>query len=1155
MSLLVQNKINYNKKSSSDTLRFKQQLVLVLIVFFLCIVSSVKGEGRMRDPFLIVFEPVEAKYVRLTVFGVNAGNGAAIDEIEIFTTGSVKNLALASKGSTVKASSCLQADGKHRVDYLNDGKYGNDHCWIAESSGMEWVQVKLRQSNLINTVAFSRDRTGVFSDRIATSFRVETSLDGNSWTEVAFFPGPGGGRRGRIVPDRQSNWESDVDLENRINKKGDLVRHEFVDASPQHEFSGESICLNGNDWWMTQINAKPHWDDWEQDTSCFMQFTKTLPGKGQTSDSSWLRVTVPGSVQTGLLENGIAPNPWYFGQNYKALEKATVGKQTWFFKRFAIPSDWKGKRIRLWMGAVDYRANYYLNGKYIGQSEGHFAPVSLELDKELNVGQDNVFAVQLDAFPYESPIGAVEGRKFAAQLPRSQILANWRGTDFAPTTCPLGISDDVFIIAGDKVFVDDIWVRPKLNDDFTKADLNLQIAVDSQEELDAIMHVSIYLEGKDDKVTEQEFPFHLSTEKDEIRESVEILNPELWWPNGYGKQSLYKAIIEVKDKQGKLLLTKSERFGIRKVEMDFNEGHEMSPYPWTFVVNGKKIYAKGAGWVPITPMHAMEKWRYERILFQAKAANFTMIRWWGGGVMERPAFYDLCDSFGIMVFQDYFLANNEHDNPRFLKFLDSQATAFTKQLRNHPSIVLWSGGNELFNSTVNYQAHVKLWKIAAENDPDRPFTPSSPAIGVKHAISDYFYRPKTDYAGVNRFGADPELHMKIRSGKFPDWQIIGQPHNDYYNNWIEKLKNADFDSDNPEHWSNAFDIQFTAEGGASAIANYETLCEIIPGDELESFSNESLSPAWLYHNARPGYYDWLQHNTTKEIFGPVNELADYVTVAQFSRAQIVSYGLEEMRRRKFRFSGTLMWQLNETWPNAAGNAIVDFFGRPRITYDFIKRAYEPVHISLRFDSIQWTRGQIFESELWVSNDRLDTLPRQEISWKIHDYKGHLVAEKKQTVDISANASQKIGEVKWVIPNDYDSYFLVYCQIRDVSTGDVYSKNSYVFSGYTSGPHMFSPVVKAAKTELLLELVSQDKNRAVYSVKNIGEYDALICQINMEHSQRSSVIYSDNSFCLPAGDEHIVELEYWDFEKTLSQPDWRSAKCKAINSEVVGVNIH
>jgi hypothetical protein len=677
-------------------------------------------------PFLVTFNAVTAKFIKLTVLGINGGRAVCLDELEVFAPESTENLALDSMGGIALVSSFVKGNPDRGGAYLIDGKYGNDRTWMAESGGIEWAQIELPCPTIIDAIAFSRDREGHWEDCTPTSFKLEVSVDGKDWTAVAIYLGPGVPLRGAIKVDRCfSNWcqlkcsETDI-LPIRLKSR---QRCDFVDAKQQSEPAGKSICLNGINWWMRQVIGEPHLDEWLPETNKVSQFLDELPKDGFGEGTEWVCCTVPGSVQSALFENGLFEREWYEGERIRALEKATVGKQSWFFKRFNVPMDWGGNLIKLRFGAVDYRANFYLNSSWIGTHEGHFSVIEFDVAKFIKIGQENILTVQIDAFPYESPVDASEVWPLRAQFARSQVLVNARSYDFAPAVCPLGITEDVHLLAADKLFIEDIWVRSELNSDFSSAKLLIEAMVESTAESVCKVQIDINtLQSPMRKVSSQ-FIAKLRQGENILQHNVEITAPQLWWPNGSGPQNLYSVEFRVFDSKGQTLHIASEEFGVRSLEKAFNEGHDMSPYPWTFVINGQKIYVKGGGWVPADIFHRMELTRYEQLLYQAKSANFNAIRWWGGGVRERKGFYKLCDRLGLMVIQDMFLGNAEHDNPRFLKLLEKEVTSFVRLLRKHPSVVQYTGGNELFNGAINYHVQAKLWDVVPKLDPTRPFYP------------------------------------------------------------------------------------------------------------------------------------------------------------------------------------------------------------------------------------------------------------------------------------------------------------------------------------------------------------------------------------------------------------------------------------------------
>ncbi|NJO69614.1 MAG: hypothetical protein HC830_10310 [Bacteroidetes bacterium] len=188
-----------------------------------------------------------------------------------------------------------------------------------------------------------------------------------------------------------------------------------------------------------------------------------------------------------------------------------------------------------------------------------------------------------------------------------------------------------------------------------------------------------------------------------------LKQPKLWWPHDHGEPYLYTSHTEISDASGKIIQTISRKVGFRSVKLVMNQGawSELQGFPKSrsvppaqFEVNGRKIFAKGTNWVnPEIFPGIITAERYNKLLDLALKANFNTLRVWGGGIINKESFYELCDEKGLLVWQEFPLACNPYpDNPHYLKILKQEATSVITRLKTHPSLALWSGGNELFNS-------------------------------------------------------------------------------------------------------------------------------------------------------------------------------------------------------------------------------------------------------------------------------------------------------------------------------------------------------------------------------------------------------------------------------------------------------------------------
>jgi beta-mannosidase len=237
--------------------------------------------------------------------------------------------------------------------------------------------------------------------------------------------------------------------------------------------------------------------------------------------------------------------------------------------------------------------------------------------------------------------------------------------------------------------------------------------------------------------------------KNRVSRQIKIEDPKLWWPWDQGTPELYRvsAVIEVGGKQSDAV---DEAFGFREIEWERNPGSPKSALDWTLVINGRREFLRGANVVPPDSMHGRRTdERCVKLLEMAKDANLNSIRLWGGGNRERSVVYDTCDRLGIMVWQEFPIGCINFGTPRsqrYLKLLEQESSEMVRQLRNHPGLIQWCGGNE-FNTRMSRPA-LKIMKQACKDlDPARRFVPASPHRGDMHNwlvwhirgnLSDYF---------------------------------------------------------------------------------------------------------------------------------------------------------------------------------------------------------------------------------------------------------------------------------------------------------------------------------------------------------------------------------------------------------------------------------
>ncbi|HOX28043.1 MAG TPA: glycoside hydrolase family 2 TIM barrel-domain containing protein, partial [bacterium] len=454
----------------------------------------------------------------------------------------------------------------------------------------------------------------------------------------------------------------------------------------------------------------------------------------------WIPASVPGNVQSDLLRAGIIEDPFIGRQN--ELSRWT-DEYNWWYRRDLDIQPGPGRTFIKFEG-IDYKSHIFLNGRKLADNEGMYAPVVLEVTELL--GKRNTLNVNCE---------------FAGQFkPRENFLKCQMsyGWDFAPTILTVGIWDSVSIIKTGDVFIRYFRVEPiKVTEDYWE--LQVSYGIDSRKDVKA--SVAFELEGGNfecDPATHEE-KIEIKRGISDLKTIIPLPSPHLWNPWELGKPNLYSLKLRVSDRK-RVLDDVSTRFGCRTVELRSNESRNPDE-KWTFVVNGKRLFVRGANWVPADSLPGrIDGERYSKLLNLAKQANMNMLRVWGGGIREKADFYDLCDELGILVWQEFPFACGRRPYPKDDKFaylVKKELTGILDAIHNHPSVAYLSGGNEI-NITFNRGLVDIFEKLAAKLGGGRPFRSASPVAGeshnyrVWHALANLSDYQKEDTPFLSEFG-------------------------------------------------------------------------------------------------------------------------------------------------------------------------------------------------------------------------------------------------------------------------------------------------------------------------------------------------------------------------------------------------------------------
>ncbi|HEX2911733.1 MAG TPA: glycoside hydrolase family 2 TIM barrel-domain containing protein [Chloroflexia bacterium] len=737
--------------------------------------------------------------------------------------------------------------------------------------------------------------------------------------------------------------------------------------------------------------------------------------------SDWRRVKVPGSIQEALWQLGEIKHPYH---NLASRQAEWVEHRDWIYALdFSVECAALAgnRRIFLEFEAVTDRCAVYLNGAYLGQHEGPGAPFNFEITGKLNQAGTNQLQVVINPpLPEDPQIGHTEHTRSL----RGRMGFGW---DFAPRLVNLGILGEVNLHFTGGHHLRDLRVRSELFERHEVAELALEVMVDGPG--GAGVNFEVLFDGQVVSTTRAS-----AGEDGYARAALSLAKPHLWWPNGMGEQALYTVRASCEDDSDRL----ESSIGFRNLKWLRQPGAAGHEWPLALMVNGVAVFQRGWNWVPADSLGGPGALRkMKKLVKLAREAHVNVLRCWGGGDPESKAFYEECDRLGLLVWQEFplsssGLSNLPPDDAEYLERLDNYAREVVKVRRNHPSLALWSGGNELtFSSgqplTMEHLLPQHLAAVVQTCDPDRAFRPSSP-LGPN-------FGPATD---------DSE-----------QWDVHGP--------WI-------FSEDPPG-------------------PNYELINNIspllhselgLPSETDLSEQKKFLSPKYRERHPanrarRHHKSDWWEHQEVVEaLFGREQDDELAILASQWLQAEGLRYYIEESRRRWPHTTGIYPWQLNEPWPTTVCTSAVQYSGKPKLAYYAIKGAYQPLAITARYNGLTFQKGQPLCASIWVVNEQADL--RTELIVSLGDLKGAELQEKVVIpARVEASSATCLYQLEAVLPAEFSGV-----AVLDLALGNLAS-NRYLFSNQAAYPlrellqypGVLKSMFKASSKEADLELRQQD----------------------------------------------------------------------------------
>lgn len=639
----------------------------------------------------------------------------------------------------------------------------------------------------------------------------------------------------------------------------------------------------------------------------------------ESAPAAWFPATIPGAVQLDYAK----ANNWptlYYAENWK--EYGWMEDVFWTYKTsFTKPDLNEGDQLFFVSKGIDYEFEIYLNSEKLFYQEGMFTPVNLNITEKLKA--ENELRIKILPAP---KIGSFRvDRSQAAQSCKPAVSYGW---DWHPRLVPLGIWDDTYLEIRKNTHITDLFTNYNLTHDLSEAE------------------ITVFAEGENLKGNQFEWNLFspegkiVCTEKGEIQSekviTATLKNPDLWWPHDHGAQPLYISELTVKDKTGKIISSQKQTVGFRQVRLVMNEGlwNEEIPFPKTrnkppitMEINGRRIFSKGTNWVnPEIFPGIITKERYNELLDFALEANFNLLRVWGGGIVNKESFYELCNEKGILVWTEFPLAcNNYEGTSQYLKVLEQESESIIKRIRKHPSNAMWSGGNELFNNWSGMTDQSLALRLLNSQcyllDPQTPFIPTSPVFGMAHGS--YVFRDL--------------------DGKTEVYE------------WMAKAKGTAY-----------------TEFGMPGPSPVEILKTIIPENELFP---PMPGTSWESHHAFKAWVGdtWLMKDFLTDYFGEAKNLEELVANGQWVQCEGYKCIFEEARRQKPWCAMALNWCYNEPWPTAANNSIINYPAKPKPAFYAVGKSCRPVLASARIQKFRWKAGEKFSTQLFILNDKYETI--------------------------------------------------------------------------------------------------------------------------------------------------------------------------------------
>ena len=696
--------------------------------------------------------------------------------------------------------------------------------------------------------------------------------------------------------------------------------------------------------------------------------TQSLTGSWQfrqVGTDEWLPATVPGGVHTDLMAAGRIPDP-FVGDNERRV--AWVAESDWEYRRtFAVdPELLKEEHVWLVCDGLDTLATITLNGQELGRTANMFRqyrweikPFLRPIDNELLIGFASPVRHAAEHQAIRRMPGVSQAIPGGPYLRKAPCQFGW---DWGPQLPPIGIWKALRLEGCTNARLEGVHLRQQ----HTGAEATIEAQVIVQRWSEKPLMAEVRVTTPDGEIIENRAPIASSNE---ATVTVPIALPQLWWPNGYGNQPLYGVEVALAC-DGAVIDQRSYSIGLRTIEL------VQQPDQWgrsfTFVVNGVPIFVKGSNWIPADSFPTRITNDYlEHLIRSAAETHQNMLRVWGGGFYEEERFYDLCDRYGILVWQEFIFSCSIYplDDPAFIENVRVESIQNIRRLRHRASLALWCGNNEM-----EWGWHDWNW-----NRPDLQDLKAAYDLFFHHTLREWCVAEDPDHA---YWPSSPSSDIPFEN---PNGQRQGDAH--YWDVWHGRKPFTAYRDQYP---------RFMSEFGFQALPPLATIRTYV--DEADW----NMTSYIMEQHQKNASGNALMVGQMLDTFRFPKDFRSLVYLSMALQAEGIRYGVEHWRRHTDRVAGTLYWQLNDCWPVASWSSL-DYFGRWKALHYAARRFYAPLLLSIEDDPPT--------QSIYITNDCRDCW-EGDVRWSLETLSGDVLMSGEERVRAAPQAVTHVGALNF-----------------------------------------------------------------------------------------------------------------------------------------------